>query len=148
MLKKIFKINFLIFFLTAISYAEVITDINVAGNKRISKETLIVFGEISKGSDYSQDDLNTILKKIYATNFFKNINISIENSILNINVVENPIISSVEFNGIRSEKLMEYLMDKISVIIRNRNEEAYIGMAIQSVIEKFKDPEIIIKAPK
>ena len=35
-------------------------------------------------------------------------------------------------------------MDKISVIIRNRNEEAYIGMAIQSVIEKFKDPEIII----
>ena len=115
MLKKIFKINFLIFFLTAISYAEVITDINVAGNKRISKETLIVFGEISKGSDYSQDDLNTILKKIYATNFFKNININIENSILNINVVENPIISSVEFNGIRSEKLMEFIMDKISL---------------------------------
>ena len=35
-------------------------------------------------------------------------------------------------------------MDKISVIIRNRNEEAYIGMAIQSVIDNFKDPEIII----
>lgn len=35
-------------------------------------------------------------------------------------------------------------MDKISVIIRNRNEEAYIGMAIQSVIETFDDPEIII----
>ena len=115
MLKNIFKINFVIFFLTAISYAEVITDINVAGNKRISKETLIVFGEISKGSDYSQDDLNIILKKIYATNFFKNINISIENSILNINVVENPIISSVEFNGIRSEKLREFIMDKISL---------------------------------
>ena len=115
MLKKIIKINFVIFFLTSISFAEVITDINVEGNKRISKETLIVFGEISKGSDYSQDDLNTILKKIYATNFFKNINLNIENSILNINVVENPIISSVKFNGIRSEKLMEYLMDKISL---------------------------------
>ena len=35
-------------------------------------------------------------------------------------------------------------MGKISVIIRNRNEEAYIGMAIQSVIEQFNDPEIII----
>ena len=35
-------------------------------------------------------------------------------------------------------------MDKISVIIRNRNEEAYIGMAIQSVIDNFIDPEIII----
>ena len=35
-------------------------------------------------------------------------------------------------------------MDKISVIIRNRNEEAYIGMAIQSVIDHFRDPEIIV----
>ena len=35
-------------------------------------------------------------------------------------------------------------MDKISVIIRNRNEEAYIGMAIQSVIDHFKNPEIIV----
>lgn len=35
-------------------------------------------------------------------------------------------------------------MDKISVIIRNRNEEEYIGFAIQSVIDHFKDPEIII----
>ena len=35
-------------------------------------------------------------------------------------------------------------MGKISVIIRNRNEEAYIGMAIQSVIDQFDDPEIII----
>jgi glycosyltransferase involved in cell wall biosynthesis len=35
-------------------------------------------------------------------------------------------------------------MENISVIIRNRNEEAYIGMAIQSVIDNFKDPEIIV----
>ena len=33
---------------------------------------------------------------------------------------------------------------KVSVIIRNRNEEEYIGFAIQSVIDHFKDPEIII----
>lgn len=35
-------------------------------------------------------------------------------------------------------------MSKISVIIRNRNEEAYIGMAIQSVIDHYDDPEIIV----
>ena len=33
---------------------------------------------------------------------------------------------------------------KVSVIIRNRNEEEYIGFAIQSVIDHFKAPEIII----
>ena len=35
-------------------------------------------------------------------------------------------------------------MDKISVIIRNRNEEQYIGFAIQSVLDHFNKPEIIV----
>ena len=35
-------------------------------------------------------------------------------------------------------------MDKISVIIRNRNESEYIGFAIQSCLDHFDKPEIII----
>tara|TARA_A100001011_G_scaffold158891_1_gene167249 strand:- start:841 stop:1482 length:642 start_codon:yes stop_codon:yes gene_type:complete len=35
-------------------------------------------------------------------------------------------------------------MDRISVIIRNRNEQDYIGFAIQSCLDFFKTPEIII----
>ena len=35
-------------------------------------------------------------------------------------------------------------MDKISIIIRNRNEEQYIGFAIQSVLDHFNDPQIVI----
>ena len=35
-------------------------------------------------------------------------------------------------------------MDKVTVIIRCRNEENYIGFAIQSVIDHFEEPEIII----
>lgn len=35
-------------------------------------------------------------------------------------------------------------MDNISVIIRNRNESEYIGFAIQSCLDYFKNPEIII----
>ena len=33
---------------------------------------------------------------------------------------------------------------KISVVIRTRNEEKYIGFSIQSCIDNFKNPEIII----
>tara|TARA_B100001778_G_scaffold330504_1_gene333107 strand:- start:1133 stop:1780 length:648 start_codon:yes stop_codon:yes gene_type:complete len=35
-------------------------------------------------------------------------------------------------------------MENISVIIRCRNEEDHIGLAIQSVVDQFKNPEIII----
>ncbi len=34
--------------------------------------------------------------------------------------------------------------NKISVVIRTRNEEQYIGFAIQSVLDTFDNPEIII----
>ena len=35
-------------------------------------------------------------------------------------------------------------MDNISILIRNRNEERYIGFAIQSCLDFFDKPEIII----
>jgi rhamnosyltransferase len=35
-------------------------------------------------------------------------------------------------------------MDNISIIIRNRNEGEYIGFAIQSCLDHFNNPEIII----
>jgi len=36
------------------------------------------------------------------------------------------------------------LMDKISIVIRNRNEGQYIGFAIQSCLDNFDEPEIIV----
>ena len=33
---------------------------------------------------------------------------------------------------------------KVSVIIRNRNEEDHIGFSIQSVVDHLKNPEILI----
>ena len=35
-------------------------------------------------------------------------------------------------------------LSDISIIIRTKNEERWIGHCIQSVIEKFKKPEILI----
>lgn len=35
-------------------------------------------------------------------------------------------------------------MDKISIIIRNRNEERWIGHSIQSCLDAFKEPEVIV----
>ena len=35
-------------------------------------------------------------------------------------------------------------MEKISIIIRNKNEAEYIGFAIQSCLDFFEKPQIII----
>ena len=52
MFKTILKINFIIFFISSLSLAQTITDIKVDGNTRISKESIIVFGNIKFDKDY------------------------------------------------------------------------------------------------
>ena len=138
MYKKIIKINFILFFLAFATLAEIITDVNVDGNKRISKETIIVFGNILKDSDYTQQDLNNILKRIYETNFFSDIKFNIKNSILHISVVENPIINTVEINGVKSSKLKEFILDKITLKDRSSYIESKLKKDLNFIRNTFK----------
>ena len=62
--KKIFSFILLFFvLLNGNSYSEVVKNIEIKGNERISKETIIVFGDISIGKDYNSSDLNSLIKK-------------------------------------------------------------------------------------
>ncbi len=114
MFKKIISITvFYILVTFNNSYADLINDIKISGNERISDETVILFGDIKKNSNLDNDNLNEILKKLYETTFFKNISINIKNNILYINVIENPLIQSVIFNGIKNKGIIQNLKDNI-----------------------------------
>ena len=49
---------------TFVANAEIVNDIKITNNDRLSKESIIVFGDIKIGNDYSEDDLNTLLKNL------------------------------------------------------------------------------------
>tara|TARA_B100000795_G_C22798379_1_gene440559 strand:+ start:645 stop:2879 length:2235 start_codon:yes stop_codon:yes gene_type:complete len=135
MFKKIFRINLVLLFLTSLSLAEIVKDIKVYGNTRISQEAIIVFGDINFDTEYNEEDLNNILKKIYETNFFKEITLNINNSILEIKVTENPIIEDVQINGIKSKKLTNLLLDQIK--LKNRN--SYIESSFLADLNLIKN---------
>ena len=135
MFNKIIKINLIIIFFASISFAEIIKGVNIEGNKRISKESIMVFGKINIGKNYSQDDLNVILKNIYSTKFFKKINLDIKDSILSITVDENPIIETVEINGIKDNKLTDFLLENISL----QNRKSYIESSFVADLNLIKN---------
>ena len=85
------------------SSAEIINDVVVNNNKRISKESIIALGNIKIGKNYDQPDLDQVLKNLYGTDFFSDIKISIENNTMVVLVDENKIIQSVKINGIKSK---------------------------------------------
>ena len=131
MLKKIIIINFITLFLSSISFSEIVNKINISGNKRISKESIIVFGKIKVNSDYSSNDLNQVIKDLYETNFFKDINIFLDKGLLTLNIIENPIIEDLEINGVKNSKLKEFLLERINLKSRNS--------FIESILETDKN---------
>ena len=135
MFLKFLKINTILLLTSTLSLAETISDITVSGNKRISKESIAIFGDINLNKNYNDSDLNTVFKNIYETNFFKDINLKINNSILEITVVENPIIEDLEINGIRSKNLNELLFEKIQL----KNRSSYIESFFLSDLNLMKN---------
>ena len=135
MYNKILKINLFIILFASIAFAEIITGVKIEGNKRISKESIMVFGKVNIGEDYSQEDLNDILKKIYDTKFFKKINLNIKDSILTVVVDENPIIETVEINGIKDNKLKDFLLENVSL----KNRKSYIKSSFKSDLNLIKN---------
>ena len=118
MLKILFKFILLTFFITSYSFAEILKNIKVDGNQRISKETIVVIGDIKFNTDYNNDGLNGILKNLYNSNFFKDVSLNLDNGLLTINVIENPIIEDIEIIGIKNKNFTEKIYE--SIILKSR----------------------------
>ena len=82
--------------------AEIIENVNVKGNNRVTKETIILFGEIKLKEEINAVELNNIIKNLYDTKFFKNVSISILNNTLEIEVEDNNVTEMLD--GIEETK--------------------------------------------
>ena len=123
MFKLIYKIYllsiFILFMSSSLLRAEIINKITVEGNQRISVETIKMFADVSANDNLSERDLNKILKKLYNTNFFDLVSVKIDDKVLIIRVTENPIIQNVNYEGLKSSKLLEDL--KKNIVLKSRS---------------------------
>tara|TARA_B110000037_G_C17124702_1_gene507525 strand:+ start:2569 stop:4812 length:2244 start_codon:yes stop_codon:yes gene_type:complete len=93
-------------FLTSV-YSQIVDKISINGNERISNKTIQMFSKIELKDEISNKKLNLILKDLYNTNFFEDVNVVFENNILTISVKEYPIIQNINYTGIKSISLLE-----------------------------------------
>ena len=107
--KIIFLALLIVFAATKLVFSEIIKKIEVSGNDRLAKETVILFSELGVNDNINSNDLNNIFKKLFDTDYFKDINISFNNGYLKINVIENPLIQSVKINGIKNKSILKVI---------------------------------------
>ena len=106
-LKLFFNLIILVLAFNTQASSNVIEKFNIEGNQRISDNTIILFTEVNVGEEITNDDLNIILNNLYNTKYFNDISLSLENNILNIFVEEFPVIQKINYNGIKSNKILE-----------------------------------------
>ena len=120
------------------SHSEIIKNIKITGNERITNETLLTFLPPLLNIEVTDSDINLITKNLYETNFFKDVTIKIEEDLLLINVVENPIIQNIIYNGVKSDSLRQFLTDGVNLKDRSPFIEIYAEQDISIINNNLK----------
>ena len=138
-LKVLFLFLFLNFIFIKISNSEPVNKIQIIGNDRISKDTIIMFSQVNVNDNLESNDLNNILKNLYETNFFENISVKFLNNLLEIKVKENPIIQSVNYEGIKSNRINDLIISNTKLKSRSSYNELILKNDIENIKIELKN---------
>ena len=116
-------------------HADVINNIKIENNKRITKESIISFSGIKLGKDFSQEQLNDILLDLYSTNFFSDIKFDLQGDTLVITVEERKIVQSIVLNGIKAEKTKKSILKNLSL----KEKSPYVKFLAKQDIQKIEN---------
>ena len=120
------------------AYGEIIKKIEINGNNRISNETIMMFSRISINDDLDQKDINDLLIKLYETNFFEDISLTLDNNILTIKIKENPIIEKIIFTGIKADKIKKAISKNLLLKSRSSFSNQLLKIDKNSIKESLK----------
>jgi len=133
MIKKFFTLLFFLVYVFAVK-AEVVENIVIEGNKRISDETIKIYGEVELNKNFTESDLNKVLSNLNSTNFFENIEINLNNKILKIIVEEYPFVNQLIILG---EPKKSYI-EEMKKLIQIKSKRPFIKANLAKDIEIIK----------
>ena len=136
---KLLLISFLFYLSLTPLFAEVVEKIEIQGNERISKETILLFSKINIKDDLNSNHINEILKSLYDTNFFLDVSVEFKSKILTILVDENPIIENITYNGIKSKTLKEKITKDLKLLSRSSYNEILLNEDKKRIKLSLKD---------
>jgi len=139
MIKVFFQFIIFTLFFTFSVFSKNYEKIIVKGNDRISDETILVFSEITDDRNLNENLINDILKKLYKSGFFKDVNVKLENNNLIINVIENPIIQTVFIKGIKRKNTEESLYEILSLKDRSSYNLSLVNKDENAILNYLKE---------
>ena len=111
---------------------EIISEIRILGNKRIERATVVSYLKVNKGDRYNTSQIDESLKNLFSTGLFADVTFKNKNNVLIIQVIENPIINRIAFEGNKRLK-NEILESEISL----RPRVVYTRTKVQNDVKRL-----------
>jgi outer membrane protein insertion porin family len=115
----------------------VVQHVNVEGNERIERDTILSYLSIQPGDTVSPEQIDLAIKTLFKTDLFADVSIQLQNGDLTVRVVENPIINQVVFEGNHSTK-DDKLRDEVTVRPRGIFTRAKVQGDVQRIVELYR----------
>jgi outer membrane protein insertion porin family len=126
------------FLFLSLSHSEILKEIKINGNERITDEIISMFSDIELGQDVKNSDINNIIKNLYETNFFNNVSVTLNNGIILINVDEAPIIENIVITGIKAQKIKELIKDNFKLKSRSSFNDVQLIQEVKTIESTLK----------
>ena len=115
----------------------VVQRIIVVGNERIEQSTILSYLPIGVGDTVDPARIDLALKALFRTDLFSDVKVGLSDGDLTIQVVENPIINRVVFEG-NSGLKEDKLRDEVTVRPRGIFTRAKVQSDVQRIIELYR----------
>ncbi len=122
---------FICVFSVAAMAAEILREIRVSGAQRVEAPTILTYLNIQTGQPLTDDVMNEGLKNLFATGLFADVKMRQDGGVLLVDVVENPIINEIAFEGNKKIEDNE-LMSEISL----RPRQVYTKTKVQNDVSR------------
>ncbi len=109
----------------------------VRGNERIEQATVLSYLPIQPGDTVDSQTLDLALKALYRTDLFADVKISAVGGEVVVEVVENPIINRVIFEGNKGLK-EDKLRDEVTLRPRSIFTRARVQQDVQRIVELYR----------
>ena len=116
---------------------ETVSQIVISGVMRIEPETVLTYLMIRKGDIVSDEQLDRGLKSLFSTGLFADVRLSVTDGVLTVDLVENPIVNQISFEGNKKIKTQQ-LKDELSLHPRSVFTRSKARRDTQRILELYK----------
>lgn len=122
------------FLAPAMANAATVSGIQVLGSERVEPTTVLTYLSLKRGDPITQEALDEALKSLFATGLFADVQVWATNGVVTVEIVENPIINEVVFEG--NKELED---DKLQGEIQARPRQVFTRSAVQNDVARLYD---------